>query len=97
METFIDAAINPAVKDETLVRKIDSLFGKPGAVLPNEMSFFAATIYALLKENEKALNWLEAAYKTKTPGLFFIASPMFDSIRQEPRYIALLKKAGLSE
>jgi serine/threonine protein kinase/Tfp pilus assembly protein PilF len=97
MEAFIDAAINPTAKDETLIRQIDSLFGKPGAVLPDETSFFAATIYALLKENQKALNWLEAAYETKTPGLFFIASPMFDSIRQEPRYIALLKKAGLSE
>jgi serine/threonine protein kinase/Flp pilus assembly protein TadD len=95
MEAFIDAAINPTAKDETLIRQIDSLFGKPGAVLPDETSFFAATIYAL--ENQKALHWLEAAYKTKTPGLFFIASPMFDSIRQEPRYVALLKKTGLSE
>jgi serine/threonine-protein kinase len=97
METFIDAAINPAAKDEMLVRKIDSLFGKPGAALPDETSIFAAEIYALLKESEKALNWLEAAYEAKTPDLFFIASPMFDSIRLEPRYIALLKKAGLSE
>ena len=57
-----------------------------------------ATIYVALGEKEKAIESLEEAFREKAVDLHWIkAEPIFASLRDEPRYQALLKKIGFPE
>lgn len=54
-------------------------------------------LYAGLGDWEQALDWLEKAYEERADGLTWInVEPMFDGLRQQPRFQALVKKMGLS-
>ena len=54
--------------------------------------------YALLGEKDRAFAWLEKAYAEKSGFLPFVkSSPLFDSLRSDPRYADLLKRMGLSQ
>lgn len=56
-----------------------------------------AQLYALIDESDKAFEWLDIAYEKNDFYLTIIKiSPFFDNLRTDPRYIALLKKMGLS-
>jgi serine/threonine-protein kinase len=53
-------------------------------------------LYVALGDKEKALDWLERAYEQNAWAMYAIkAEPMFDPIRNEPRFQALEKKMGL--
>jgi len=55
-----------------------------------------ATLYALLGENEKALDNLEKAYEGKAfLSAFVKADPIFDHLRDEPPYREILRKMNL--
>jgi len=55
-----------------------------------------ARICAFLGENEKALQYLEQAYRGKAFLMAFVrADPIFDGMKTEPRYQAVVKKMGL--
>jgi adenylate cyclase len=55
-----------------------------------------AGLYTTLGENDKALEWLEMAYKDYSPFLITINFDfIFDRLRTEPRFISLLKRIGL--
>jgi serine/threonine-protein kinase len=57
-----------------------------------------AFIYAGLKENDRAFEWLDRAVEEHAGGLLFIkVDPFFDSLRPDPRFTLLLKKMGQSE
>lgn len=57
-----------------------------------------AMLHIYLGEKEKALNNLERAYQGKAFLVPFVkADPVFDSLRGEPRYHAILKKMGLDK
>lgn len=58
-----------------------------------------AVLYAALGEKEQALDWLEKEYEERSGDSLLILkiSPDWDSLRSEPRFIALLKKMGLDE
>jgi len=57
-----------------------------------------ATIYVALGEKEKAIESLEEAFRENAFDLRWIkAEPVFASLRDEPRYQALLKKIGFPE
>lgn len=57
-----------------------------------------AMLYTYLGEKEKALNNLERAYQGKAFLVPFVkADPIFDSLRGEPRYHAILEKMGLDK
>ena len=59
-------------------------------------AFLGARIYAFLGDKEKALEHLERAYENRAFMLAWVkADPIFDSVRSEPRYQAVLKKMGL--
>src|SRR5213596_322187 len=55
-------------------------------------SAFAA-IYLGLGEKEKALDWLDVAYENQESACWLLkVDPIYDSLRNEPRFQALLKK-----
>ena len=55
-----------------------------------------AGIYAVLGEKERALEWLERAYNEHSGYLPWLkADFVFESIRNEPRFLAIAKKMGL--
>jgi adenylate cyclase len=54
-----------------------------------------AAVYLGLGENEKALDWLEKAYKERDPIFWWInGDQLYDSVRNEPRFQALMQKVG---
>ncbi|HKX84189.1 MAG TPA: tetratricopeptide repeat protein, partial [Pyrinomonadaceae bacterium] len=65
---------------------------KLGAVDP--VSF--ANVYVALGDREKALFWLERALEAREPAIIqFKVEPAYDTIRGDPRFIALIRKIGL--
>ena len=54
------------------------------------------TIYLGLGEKERALNWLEKCYDEQDMACWFLkVDRIYDTVRNEPRFQAILKKAGL--
>jgi TolB-like protein/DNA-binding winged helix-turn-helix (wHTH) protein/Flp pilus assembly protein TadD len=64
---------------------------------PLENSYFIARNYAVLGENNKALDWLQKAYEVRHFHMPFISvEPMFDPLRSDPRFQDLLRRMGLA-
>ena len=62
----------------------------------NDAAFQIAEVYAYFGEGDKALDWLERAYQQHDSGLTNLkADPVFNNLRQRPRYIQLLQKMQL--
>ena len=63
---------------------------------PDSGHFWVACLYARSGDKEKALESLEKAFEERS---FLIAviqvEPQLDSVRDDPRYAALIKKIGL--
>jgi serine/threonine-protein kinase len=60
--------------------------------------FFMAIIYTALREKDDAFLWLEKAFEEPHYWLaMFNVLPWFDSLRDDPRMAALLRKIGLEE
>jgi serine/threonine-protein kinase len=54
--------------------------------------------YALAGDDSEALHWLERAVDEHTPWLTELKmDPMWDAVRSQPRFVALLKKIGLEQ
>jgi serine/threonine-protein kinase len=51
-----------------------------------------AKIYATLSDKENALSWLERAFATGAIGVFYKDEPIWDPIRDEARFRALVEK-----
>ncbi len=59
-------------------------------------AYFIAEFYATLGEKDKAFEWLDRAYEERAGFLVHIkVEPSFDTIRDDPRFAALLKRIGL--
>ncbi|CAN5442462.1 hypothetical protein BH18ACI2_BH18ACI2_07710 [soil metagenome] len=62
------------------------------AVTPYEI----AVIYALLGDKDSAFKWLAQASKDHAVGFTFVrVDPLLDNLRDDPRYAALLRSAGM--
>jgi vacuolar-type H+-ATPase subunit E/Vma4 len=62
------------------------------------LSSWRARIHAALGERDEALDALESAYEEHDRSLFHVASdPLFDDVRSDPRFTALLGKMGLEK
>jgi TolB-like protein/DNA-binding response OmpR family regulator/Tfp pilus assembly protein PilF len=58
--------------------------------------FYVAVIYAGLNEHEKAMDWLEKAYRYRSNGLVFLkVDPDLDSLRSQPRFQYLQRRMHL--
>jgi len=56
-----------------------------------------ASYYFYLGENDKGFEWLERSYSRREIALLWLAfDPDFDGIRNDPRYLDLVKRLGLS-
>jgi tetratricopeptide (TPR) repeat protein len=53
-----------------------------------------AVIYTALGETKAALTWLERAYEERSFRIFLKVEPVFDTLRNEDRFITLLEKMG---
>jgi hypothetical protein len=54
---------------------------------------YSANVYAGLKDNDRAIEYLNKAYKARHPGLVLIRiEPMFDSLRSDERFKQLVKR-----
>jgi TolB-like protein/class 3 adenylate cyclase/Tfp pilus assembly protein PilF len=63
---------------------------------PYSRPYYYATYHALLGEKARALDWLEKAQAVRSSSLASVATdPVFDALRDEPRFRALLKAMGL--
>jgi tetratricopeptide (TPR) repeat protein len=58
--------------------------------------FDIAEIYVSLDQKDQAFEWFEKAYEARDHWLIFLKiDPVFESLNQDPRFKALLKKIGL--
>lgn len=56
-----------------------------------------AMAYAGLKDHDRTLSWLEAALEDHSEALLFInADPLYDFVRDHPRFKAVVSRVGLS-
>jgi adenylate cyclase len=78
-------------KAEQALRELEEL-AKRQYVSPTAF----VTIYLGLGEKEKALDWLEKAYEEQDSACWYLKiDQIYDSVRNEPRFQAILKKIGL--
>ena len=56
---------------------------------------FLANLYILAGNKEPALECLEKAYEIREPNLPYLRSPLFDIIREEPRFHEIARKMNL--
>jgi len=62
----------------------------------NAVSSGIAAVYHGLGTKEKTFEWLEKAYEGRESDLTYIGTdPLWDDLRSDPRFAALLKKMGL--
>ncbi len=55
-----------------------------------------AEFFAYAGERERVLEWLEKAYDARSPNLLYVGvSPLFDSVRDDPRFQDLLRRMNL--
>ncbi len=63
---------------------------------PGNTAFAIALVHLGLGDNEQALRWLQAAYEERSEWLVTdMPAPNFDSLRQDPRFRALMRKVGI--
>jgi tetratricopeptide (TPR) repeat protein len=74
---------------EQILRDLDEL-AKKQYVSPAAR----ASVYLGLGEKAKALDWIEKAFQDLDPLFWWNADQLYDSIRNEPRFKAILKKLG---
>jgi adenylate cyclase len=81
------AASGDRAKAEQVLRDLDEM-AKKQYVSPASR----ASVYLGLGEKAKALDWIEKAYEDRDPFLWWNADRLYDSVRNEPRFQALMQK-----
>src|SRR5260370_41621306 len=82
----------------SISRRIGSAFGRSPEIeqmakrqYVNSTAF--ADIHLGLGEKEKALDWLDVAYENQESACWLLkVDPIYDSVRNEPRFRALVQK-----
>jgi TolB-like protein/DNA-binding winged helix-turn-helix (wHTH) protein len=56
-----------------------------------------AVVYGALGENDRAFRWLKRAYRDRNDALIYLkVLPLFDPLRDDPRYSAMLRQVGFT-
>jgi tetratricopeptide (TPR) repeat protein len=81
------AASGDRAKAEQVLRNLNELAKKQyvSPALP-------ASVYLGLDEKPKALDWIEKAYQDRDPMLWWNSDQLYDSVRNEPRFKAIMQK-----
>jgi adenylate cyclase len=80
-------------KAEQILRELEEMAKRQYV---NSTAF--ADIHLGLGEKEKALDWLDKSYQDQESACWYLkVDPIYDSVRNEPRFQALLKKVGLDQ
>ena len=59
-------------------------------------AYFIAEVYALRRQPDEAFRWLDRAWDQREPSISgFLADPFFLRYREDPRYVAFCRTAGL--
>jgi len=58
-------------------------------------AYSRAFVYLGLGSKENAFGWLERAYQARDPGHFLKVNPLFDPLRDDPRFTDLLRRMHL--
>ena len=67
----------------------------PGTFVP---PFDLAVAFATAGEHDRAFEWLEIAYEAHDPSLLYIGVlPLFDGLRDDPRFQDLLRRMNLPQ
>ena len=48
-------------------------------------------------DKDRAIDWLEKAYENRNPNMPYIGKPLYDPLRSDPRFQALLRRMNLPE
>lgn len=56
-----------------------------------------AMICAWIGDVDEAFAWLERAYRARDPAILTLKTPLFRSLRSDPRYDDLLRRVGFPE
>lgn len=91
--------------DKTLVATVYAMIGDTataGEILreleggrPLQFAGFIALIYGILGDPDRAFEWLDRAYDEYDSWLFQLNEPLWDPIRDDPRFTALLRRLNL--
>ena len=84
---YVYGASGDRAKAEQILRDLDELAKKQyvSPALP-------ASVYLGLGEKAKALDWIEKAYEDRDPMLWWNTDRLYDSVRNEPRFQAIMQK-----
>jgi len=93
VEAALDEGYAEGGYSEAMKRGAEALVARlPGTFcLPSDIAMF----FAMAGDDSKALDWLEKGLEIHDPALPFIDDPLYDSLRAEPRFQALLRKMNL--
>ena len=70
----------------------------PSSAQTYRSAFALAIVYVGLGENARALDWLDKAYQERSIRLAYLRrEPVWDALRQEPRFNELLRRISLPE
>jgi TolB-like protein len=82
-------------KQAEALQSIKELEAMAGASLST--AHWIAKIYATLNDKEMAFSWLERGLATGALGVFYKDEPIWDPIRDDPRFAALVEKLVVPE
>jgi len=66
-------------------------YGKPGGLT----AYPLANYYARAGDKERTIEWLEKAYEEHNNNLPYMRTPVFDAVRDDPRFQDLVRRVGL--
>jgi tetratricopeptide (TPR) repeat protein len=84
---YVYAVSGDRAKAEQILRDLDDLAKKQyvSPALP-------ASVYLGLGEKAEALDWIEKGYEDRDPMLWWNTDQLYDSVRNEPRFQAIMQK-----
>jgi adenylate cyclase len=87
---MVYAAQGKRVEALQIIKELEEI---SGASL--SQAHWIAKIYATLNEKEQALTWLERGLAAGVIGVFYKDEPVWDPIRDDPRFADLVRRMGL--
>jgi TolB-like protein/TPR repeat protein len=72
---------------------VETLEANPLTPFPVDIAF----LHIFLDNNDKAMAWLERAVEARDPNTIYLRLPIYDSLRDDPRFQDLMQRMNLAE